>query len=120
MEVEPVPGDLLVQLATRQLAEAADALRAHPEQVERERVAHPLHDVGAEPPTAAVEVVHDDDAALELTGPANAGRHGDAVLDHPRPRAAAVPHQVVERADVNDGHVRIVDPVPSVGWVLSW
>ena len=41
-----------------------------------------------------------------------------AVLDDAGRGAAAVPHQVVKVRDMHQEHVRVVDDVPGVGWLL--
>jgi hypothetical protein len=40
------------------------------------------------------------------------------MLDDPHRRLAAVPHQRVERRDMNQEHTCVIDTMPSVRWVL--
>ena len=91
------------------LAEPAERLGVHPDEVERDLGSRLLEDVGPEPPAARPEVVDDHDPSVELAGVADALRHEDAVLDHAGRRPAAVPHQVVERRDVDQQGVGVVD-----------
>ncbi len=115
VEVEPVGGHGVRQLGRGHLAEAAELGRAHAHEVEGHLVTSGQEHVEAEAAPACRQAVHHRDAPLEVAGPAGVVGDHDAVLDHPGRRGPAVPHQVVERGDVDDERVGVVDRVPRVG-----
>ncbi|MCY1007105.1 hypothetical protein OV079_16390 [Nannocystis pusilla] len=119
VEEEAVAAEPGVELAQRQVAEAAERGRVHAGEVERDVGAHAVEHVAAEPSPAPREVVDDDDAARELAAVDGVVGDDDAVLDDPHGGAPGVPHQGVERGDVDEQDVGVVDGVAGVGRRLA-
>ena len=107
VQVDATPRHRLVQLALRQVLDAADAGGVDPEQVERRLAGEAAEQVRAGHAPAAACLVDDDGRARELAGVPVAGVD-DAVLDHARRRRAGVPEQRVEVRDVDEQQVRPV------------
>src|SRR5918995_4982250 len=103
----------------RDLADATQPLCADADEVERDALRCVQVEVGPQAAAARREIVDDDDAALRLAAVVHTLGDGDPVVDDPRRRRAAVPHQGVERGDVDEQDVRILDRVPRVGRVLT-
>ena len=92
-----------MQLGERDVAEpAAVRLAVHAREVDRHLRRDVVEDVRPEPPAPAVEVVHDGDRGLGLARPGHVVRDDDAVVDDARRGDAVVPHQLVERRDVDE------------------
>jgi hypothetical protein len=119
VEEEAVAAGELGQEVVRHLAQAVERLGVHPNQVQRHVPPRAEKDVGAQPAPAPPQVVHHHQAPRQLARVAGVLGDHDAVLDHPRRRPAAVPHELVERRDVDEQHVRVVDHVRRVRRVLA-
>src|SRR5690606_40160416 len=114
VEEEPIACGERGDLVGRDLSETAfDLLRAQADEIEGNAGAHLLVHIEAQPSAPAGDVVDDHQTALQIASVEVASVH-DRVLDHSSRVPAAVPHQVVEVGDVNDGHGRVVDRMPGV------
>jgi hypothetical protein len=115
VEQEAVAGGEGREAGRLHLAQTAQLLRAHADQVEGNLPPDGFEHVGAEATAAAGEVVHDDETPFHLARPAHAVGDGDAVVDDRRGDGAVVPHELVEGRDVDDEDVGIVDGMAGVG-----
>jgi hypothetical protein len=115
VEQKAVAGGEGRQAGRLHLAEPAQLLRPHADEVEGHLPADGLEHVGAEAPPPAGEMVHDHQTPFELARPADAVGQGDAVVDDRGRDGTVVPHEPVEGGDVDDEDVGIVDGMAGVG-----
>jgi hypothetical protein len=116
VEEHPVLRQPPVQVGERDVAEPRGvAVAVHAGEVDRHVADDALEDVGAQAAAAVPEVVHDRDRAGGLPGPGRrVRRHLHAVVDDGAGRRPAVPHERVERRDVDEQRVRVLHRVQGV------
>ena len=102
VEVEAVRRHRAGELGWGHLAEPAQLLGGHADEVEGDLLPRLEEDVEPEAPATLGEAVDHGDPTGEAARVPGVVGHDHAVVDHGGGGAAAVPHQVVERGDVHD------------------
>jgi hypothetical protein len=120
IEEKPISGNELRNLWRLDLTEPADLGRTHADEVQWDLAPRVAEEVVTEAAAALRQMIDHHDSDGSLSRIVHSLRHPDSVRNHARGCRAAVPHQTVERGDVDEQYLGVGYEVTSIGGVFAW